>query len=209
MQTRRFGGFCYFRVLVSRPRANGAVRAADSARSVSVHQDCAGSNRARHRRRQQPLPCAPRARPVFSLSDLIRRETKRRRARFLTLVFGASKIQWEERPMAIVRNIEVIAQSPNGFDDACREAIREASKTLRGISSFWIKNAEVVVENDQITMFRVNGKISFLVEDRLASAASKGAITGALASVPRRICRPAFRGGFAISGSPGSARHTT
>ena len=36
--------------------------------------------------------------------------------------------------MAIVRNIEVIAQSPNGFDDACREAIREASKTLRGIS---------------------------------------------------------------------------
>jgi hypothetical protein len=37
---------------------------------------------------------------------------------------------------------------------------------LRGISSFWIKNAEVVVENDQITMFRVNGKISFLVEDR-------------------------------------------
>jgi dodecin len=67
--------------------------------------------------------------------------------------------------MSIVRNIQVIAQSPNGFDDACREAIREASKTLRGISSFWIKNAEVVVENDRITMFRVNGKISFLIED--------------------------------------------
>jgi hypothetical protein len=31
---------------VSRPRANGAVRAADSARSVSVHQDAAESNRA-------------------------------------------------------------------------------------------------------------------------------------------------------------------
>ena len=31
MQTRRFGGFCYFRVSVSRPRANGAVRAADTA----------------------------------------------------------------------------------------------------------------------------------------------------------------------------------
>src|SRR3954452_2055659 len=77
-----------------------------------------------------------------------------------------AKMQWEERPMSIVRNIEVIAQSPNGFDEACREAIREASKTLRGISSFWIKNAEVIVENDQITMFRVNGKISFLIEDR-------------------------------------------
>src|SRR3954467_4642224 len=78
---------------------------------------------------------------------------------FSGLAYSCNKV-------AIVRNIEVIAQSPNGFDDACREAIREASKTLRGISSFWIKNAEVVVENDQITMFRVNGKISFLVEDR-------------------------------------------
>jgi len=66
--------------------------------------------------------------------------------------------------MSIVRSIEVIAQSPNGFDEACREAGREASQTLQGIKSFWIKNAECVVENDQITMFRVNGKISFLVE---------------------------------------------
>jgi flavin-binding protein dodecin len=124
-----------------------------------------GSNRAGHRKATTALTVRfARSAGVLSIR-LIRRETKRRRARFLTLVFGASKIQWEERPMSIVRNIEVIAQSPNGFDDACREAIREASKTLRGISSFWIKNAEVIVENDQITMFRVNGKISFLVEE--------------------------------------------
>lgn len=68
--------------------------------------------------------------------------------------------------MSIVRNVEVIAQSTKGFDDACQEAIKEASKTLRGIKSFWIKNAECIVENDKITMYRVNGKISFLVEDR-------------------------------------------
>jgi dodecin len=49
--------------------------------------------------------------------------------------------------MSIVRSIEVIAQSPNGFDDACRDAVAEASKTVRGIRSFWIKNAECVVEN--------------------------------------------------------------
>jgi flavin-binding protein dodecin len=67
--------------------------------------------------------------------------------------------------MAIVRSIEVIAQSSNGFDDACKEAIREASKTLRGIKSFWIKNAECVVEGDRIVTYRVNGKISFIVEE--------------------------------------------
>lgn len=66
--------------------------------------------------------------------------------------------------MSIIRSIEVIAQSPDGFDEACRQAVREASKTVRGIRSFWIKNAECVVEDDEITQFRVNGKLSFLVE---------------------------------------------
>jgi flavin-binding protein dodecin len=66
--------------------------------------------------------------------------------------------------MSIVRSIEVIAQSPNGFDDACRQAIKEASHTVRGIRSFWIKNAECIIEDDEIAMFRVNGKISFMVE---------------------------------------------
>ena len=51
--------------------------------------------------------------------------------------------------MAIVRNIEVIAQSPKGFDDACQQAVNEAAQTLRGISSFYIKNAECVVENNK------------------------------------------------------------
>jgi dodecin len=73
--------------------------------------------------------------------------------------------------MSIVRSIEVIAQSPNGFDDACRQAIKEASTTVRGIRSFWIKNAECLVEHDQITMFRVNGKVSFIVEERAGAGA--------------------------------------
>jgi flavin-binding protein dodecin len=75
--------------------------------------------------------------------------------------------------VSIVRSIEVIAQSPQGFDQACQEAITEASKTLRGIKSFWIKNAECIVENDKITMYRVNGKISFLVEAREEETATR------------------------------------
>lgn len=66
--------------------------------------------------------------------------------------------------MSIVRSIEVIAQSPTGFDDACRTAVQEAAETVRGIRSLWVKNAECVVENDKITMYRVNAKISFVVE---------------------------------------------
>jgi flavin-binding protein dodecin len=75
--------------------------------------------------------------------------------------------------VSIVRSIELIAQSPQGFDQACQEAIKDASKTLRGIKSFWIKNAECIVENDKITMYRVNGKISFLVEAREEETATR------------------------------------
>jgi len=66
--------------------------------------------------------------------------------------------------MSIVRCTEVIAQSPNGFDEACREAVREVGKTVRGIRSVWIKNAECLVDNNQVTQFRVNAKVSFEVE---------------------------------------------
>jgi flavin-binding protein dodecin len=59
------------------------------------------------------------------------------------------------------------------FGAACKEVIKEASQTLRGIKSFWIKNAECVVENDQITMYRVNGKISFVVEEKEQQTASR------------------------------------
>lgn len=85
--------------------------------------------------------------------------------------------------MSIVRSIEVIAQSSKSFDDACRQAIREASSTLRGIRSFWIKNAECIVEDDEITMFRVNGKISFEVEREGSKPKTERAMAG---DKPRR-----------------------
>jgi dodecin len=69
-----------------------------------------------------------------------------------------------EANMPIVRNIDVTMQSEVSFDDACRLAVAEAAKTLRGIMSFRIKEAECVVEHDKIIAFRVTGKIVFLVE---------------------------------------------
>src|SRR4029079_16160552 len=66
--------------------------------------------------------------------------------------------------MAIVRNIDVTMQSEVSFDDACRAAVAEAAKTLRGIMSFRVKEAECVVEHDKVIAYRVTGKIVFLVE---------------------------------------------
>ncbi len=65
--------------------------------------------------------------------------------------------------MAMVKVIEVLAESPNSWDDAAREAVREASKTVRNIRSVYIKEMQAVVENGEISSFRVNAKISFVI----------------------------------------------
>jgi flavin-binding protein dodecin len=66
--------------------------------------------------------------------------------------------------MPIVRNIDVTMQSEVSFDDACRLAVAEAAKTLRGIMTFRVKEAECVVEHDKIIAYRVTGKVVFVVD---------------------------------------------
>ena len=66
--------------------------------------------------------------------------------------------------MPIVRNIDVTMQSEVSFDDACRRAVTEAAKTLRGIMSFRGSEMECVVGHDRIIAYRVTGKIAFQVE---------------------------------------------
>jgi hypothetical protein len=67
--------------------------------------------------------------------------------------------------MPVVKVIEILAQSDKGWEDAARLAVAEASKTIRDIKSIYIKDFQATVENDQITSFRVNAKISFAVRD--------------------------------------------
>ena len=66
--------------------------------------------------------------------------------------------------MSIVKVLEVIAESDKSFDDAAQKAVREAAQTVRNIKSVWIDNFSGVVGGDRITAYRVNAKISFLVE---------------------------------------------
>jgi hypothetical protein len=67
--------------------------------------------------------------------------------------------------MAVVKVIEVIAQSDESWEDAVTEALKEASKTVRNIKSIYVKDFQVIVEDDKITSYRVNTKISFLVKE--------------------------------------------
>lgn len=65
--------------------------------------------------------------------------------------------------MAVVKVIEVLAESEKSWEDAAQKALDEASKTVKNIESIYIKEMQAVVENNQIVSYRVNAKISFVV----------------------------------------------
>jgi flavin-binding protein dodecin len=66
--------------------------------------------------------------------------------------------------MTTLKVVEVLAQSDKSWEDAAQSAVSDAAKTVRGIKSIYIENLEATVEDNKITRYRINGKISFLVE---------------------------------------------
>jgi dodecin len=64
----------------------------------------------------------------------------------------------------MVKVIEVLAQSETSWEDAAKVALDEASKTLRGIQSIYVKEMQAIVEDNRIVQYRINAKISFTLE---------------------------------------------
>lgn len=66
--------------------------------------------------------------------------------------------------MPVVKVLEIMAESPKSWEDAMQEAVRETAKTVRGIQNVWVQDFKAVVKGDTIVAYRVNCKISFVVE---------------------------------------------
>jgi flavin-binding protein dodecin len=67
--------------------------------------------------------------------------------------------------MSIAKVTEIIASSPEGFDDAVNKGIKRAGKTLENVRSAWVKDLNVVVENGKVTEYRVTMKVSFILNE--------------------------------------------
>jgi flavin-binding protein dodecin len=71
----------------------------------------------------------------------------------------------EHVPGAVIRITEVVGSSPNSFSDAVRNAVRAASETLRGIRGVEVISSNADVDgNGNLTLYKVNCKIAFVVE---------------------------------------------
>ncbi len=68
--------------------------------------------------------------------------------------------------MAIHKVLEVLSQSGKSWEDAAALAVRDASKSVKGIKSIYITDFQADVTNNKITNYRVTAKITFEVEGR-------------------------------------------
>lgn len=67
--------------------------------------------------------------------------------------------------MSVAKVTEITATSPKSFDDAVRAGIKRAGKTLKNIKGVWIKGFKVDVANNEIKDYRVDLKVTFVLED--------------------------------------------
>lgn len=67
--------------------------------------------------------------------------------------------------MSVARVTEIKSSSTKSFDDAVREGVSRAAKTLKNIKSAWVENQEVIVDDGKVTEYRVQLKVTFILED--------------------------------------------
>lgn len=67
--------------------------------------------------------------------------------------------------MSVAKVTEITATSTKGFDDAVRAGLKRASKTLKNIKGIWVKGLKVDVDNNRITGWRVDMKVTFVLDD--------------------------------------------
>ena len=66
--------------------------------------------------------------------------------------------------MAVLKVVEILASSPNSWEEAIKNGVKKASETIKGIKSAYVQEFTSVVEDGNITQFRVNLKITFEVK---------------------------------------------
>lgn len=73
--------------------------------------------------------------------------------------------RWRNDNKSVARVTEIIASSSNGFDDALKDGIDRASKTLKNVTSAWIKDQSVEVDGNKVVAYKVTLKVTFVLED--------------------------------------------
>jgi hypothetical protein len=67
--------------------------------------------------------------------------------------------------MSVAKVTELSCTSTESFEDAVRQGIDRANKTLRGVKSAWVKEQRVNVNSQGALEFQANILVTFILED--------------------------------------------
>jgi dodecin len=67
--------------------------------------------------------------------------------------------------MSVARVIEISANSGESFEDALRQGVARATQTLRNVRSAWVKEQEIQIEDGEVTGYKVNMLVTFVLDD--------------------------------------------
>ncbi len=68
--------------------------------------------------------------------------------------------------MAVASISEIKASSTESFDDALKQGVARAVKTLRNVKSAWVQNQDVQIDEEgNIVEYRVQLKVTFVLDD--------------------------------------------
>lgn len=67
--------------------------------------------------------------------------------------------------MPVAKISEISATSTTSFDDAVKQGIERANKTLKNVTGAWINEMKVDVADGRVAAYRVNMKVTFILED--------------------------------------------
>lgn len=65
--------------------------------------------------------------------------------------------------MAVMKVIEIMADSKKSWEDAAANGLKKASKSINNIRSAWVKDQSLSVKNGKVTSYRVTLKLTFEV----------------------------------------------
>lgn len=66
--------------------------------------------------------------------------------------------------MAMLKVIEVLAESSKSWEDAAQQAVTNADKSVRNVRSIYIDHFEATIDEGKIKNYRINAKISFVLD---------------------------------------------
>ena len=67
--------------------------------------------------------------------------------------------------MSVLKVVEILGNSTEGWEDAVKQVVKEASKTLKNIKSVYVQDMQATVEDGKIKQYRVNAKVTFGIMD--------------------------------------------